>query len=822
MSYRNIFFSILVFFFSVACLSLEAIQCENVEIERIDIVMMNLPEGATVNPNTILKRIKTSAGDFFCQAIFDNDLKILADCFDRVEPIIDCIDDAVYITLNVWVKPKIRHVIWNGNCKIPTEELTKELNACPGAIFDRRAFNQAFHRIKAYYVGKGFFEAELRYDLYFDEEVNQVDIQIYVEEGRSGRIKEILFDNFTEQERNDVLDLMVTKRYIYLTSWFTDQGTYREEAIQHDELIILNYLQNQGYADARVEILTSDVKGESNRINILIRAYKGEQYRVGHITFKGNTLFCDEEIRKCFLIREGKLYSPERIRETETRITELYGRSGYIDAIVTHEPRLSEEGCVYDVEFFIEEGEQYRVGLIKVFGNTCTHTRVILNETILVPGEIFNTAKLRLTENRLLNIGFFSSVNVYAVKSDEACGLGENYRDVHIEVEETSTGHFSASVGFSTAEQIFGSISIAETNFNYRGFGSIWERGLSALRGGGEYALFDVTLGQKSRKYQLSWTKPYVNDTEWMIGIDLDRSTNRYVSNDYRIEAVGGTLRGMYPVNEFVRFGCHYRLRHSWAKVRIHDKEEESGSSHEVSRSSEHLTPKQEIIERSCHSKQHHLNGTISAIGTSLTYDSTNSPLNPSRGTKSRFELEFAGVGGARHFLKVGYTNSVFFQIPEWDKKGIWQVRGDMRFIQPFGHTNADNIPLDERLFLGGEYTVRGYDPYNLGPKFSTYSLTEKKCVDTHDPRGGISLQFLSLEYVRPLMSRLEGFLFMDAGHLTDSHWTFSGHFYTSAGFGARLYVFGTAPLVIGMGFPMNPRHKHDIKRFFLTVGGRF
>ncbi len=107
------------------------------------------------------------------------------------------------------------------------------------------------------------------------------------------------------------------------------------------------------------------------------------------------------------------------------------------------------------MDFNIEEGQQYRVGLIKVIGNCSTETWIILHETLLIPGEIFNIDKLELTEERLMNIGYFKNVNVYAVKSGGPDSLGANYRDVQIEVEETTTGRIGAFLGYSTVESLF-------------------------------------------------------------------------------------------------------------------------------------------------------------------------------------------------------------------------------------------------------------------------------------------------------------------------------------------------------------------------------
>jgi outer membrane protein insertion porin family len=613
-----------------------------------------------------------------------------------------------------------------------------------------------------------------------------VDIVINVDEGRAGKIKQIYFcGGFTQEETDGLTDMIATKRYELFSSWITGEGIYHEEAIQQDEFTILNYLQNNGYADATVSIEVCEAK-EANRIIIYINADKGPLYKVGCITIKGNTLFTEEEIRNRFIFTTGSIYSPELLRRTVERVTDLYGRYGYIDALVNYEPRLSDEGCVYDLEFSIEEGDQYRVGLIKVIGNCTTQSRVILNETLLVPGEIFNIEKLKVTEERLANIGFFKNINVYAVKSEGPCGLGENYRDVLIEVEETSTGHFGAFIGFSTTEDLFGGFNITETNFNYRGIPDVGTEGFSALRGGGEYAHFTTTIGEKSRSYVLSWSKPHFKDTPWTVGFDLERSSTRFVSKDYDIEASGINTHGSYRLNEFVSLGIHYRWRYTHVDI------EESDPSYQLR-------------------KEAHIQGHISAIGATLTYDSTNNPVQPTEGFKSRFEFECAGIGGDHDFLTFSYVNSYYFQLPKLDRKGIWKARADACFIQPYGHTRPDTIPIDERYFLGGEYVIRGFRPYKLGPKFPE-----------GDPRGGVSLQFLSLQYTRLVFSRLELFAFVDAGHLSLKKWNF-GRLYTSIGYGANVALLDSMPpITVGMGYPLNAKSRGDVKRFFLAIGGHF
>lgn len=71
---------------------------------------------------------------------------------------------------------------------------------------------------------------------------------------------------------------------------------------------------------------------------------------------------------------------------------------------------------------------------------------MILRESLLVPGETFDSVKLKATQERLRNIGYFKNVNVYAVRAEDDQILGENYRDIYIEVEEAPTGHASLLV----------------------------------------------------------------------------------------------------------------------------------------------------------------------------------------------------------------------------------------------------------------------------------------------------------------------------------------------------------------------------------------
>lgn len=756
--------------------------CET-KVGRIDIRIQCPDPHLVFDSSTLLTRLRTKTGTLFHQNDFDTDLKSLANEFDRVEPHLEFIGNEVYICLDIWLKPHIHSICWSGNHCLSTKKLEKELAIDAGTVFERHCFNEAFHKLKAFYIKEGFFEAELNYEVKERPGCNEVDIHICIQEGRAGRIKKICFQGLDKEEEEEALALMVSKEYCFFTSWFTDKGLHNQEAIEHDRCIILNYLHNEGYADARVEIDICDCPQDKGKILIKVIAYKGQRYFFGNITFCGNTLFTTAQLEECLCLFSGDPFSPDKLREAVRNINFLCGAKGHIEASASYISRLRECQNVYDVEFNIHEGELFRIGLVKVFGNSCTKTSVILHESLLVPGEIFDYRLLEATQLRLDQIGYFKCVNVYPVRSLHNPDLCGNYRDVHIEVEETTTGNFGLFFGFSTLDSIFGGVEITEKNFRSAGLLDLGKHGFGCLRGGGEYLQFRVSIGAKISSYLLKWTKPYFMDTKWIIGFDLERSHNRSVSDDYDIETIGLRLHAAYPLNQFLRFGLHYRLRYNYIAL--------SGDS----------TDNPEFVKTLKH------NGIVSAFGPSLCYDSTDSAIKPSKGLRSELALEFAGLGGEFKFLSLSYLNTFYMRI---NCRGIMKYRLDFKFIQPLWNTHAGDIPLGERYFLGGENTVRGYRNFIIGPKLTS-----------QDPEGGISSFLISEEYLHHIWGCIDAFAFIDAGSISLGTYHI-GPIRASYGCGLRIEVLNNIPVIVGMGWPINAESRSDVRRFFISMGGRF
>ena len=667
---------------------------ESKPVGKITLEMKNLPPGHSFNQDRVLSKLRTKEGDPFSQLTFDQDLKTLSEEYDRAEPHIDTKQGEIFITIQLWQKPMIQSIKWVGNDKIKTRSLQKELGIQAHSVFNRDAFNTAFNKVKDYYVKKGYFEARIEYKLIPHPQRNTVEIEILIDEGHSGHISRITFSGLSSAEESAILSMIATKKYNFFTSWLTSTGTYHEEALEHDQLIILNYLQNQGYADARVNIQTHSTPEGFLRIGI--HAVKGNLFHFGQLNITGNTLLTKEQIENVITFREKSIYSPEKLRDNIENIKDLYGKDGYIETDIHYTLHLSQSEPVYDVSINITEGEQFRIGLIRVLGNTSTNKNVILRESLLIPGEVFDSKLLKVTQSRLEAIGYFKSVNIYPVKTPEDQELGDNYRDVFIEVEETSTGNLSLFFGFSTLDDIMGGVDLAENNFDHRGLIRFWKEGMSSLRGAGEYAHLRTQIGRKQQSYTVAWMDPYFHDTLWRFGFDLNYSKSHLQSDDYRVKSYGGALFGGYPINTYWTYGWKTRLGN--ANIKIHNIENEEAK------------------------REKRNSGLVLGLDNSITFDSTDNAFKPHRGFRSIFNLELGGIhhhkGNKRNFpfVRMSYLNNYYY--PIWSH-GTLKLRWEFKYLLPFGKGGKpDRIPLNERFYLGGETSVRGYRPYILGQLF--------------------------------------------------------------------------------------------------------
>ena len=756
-------------------------QYENKRIANICIEAEDVPADTTFQTSSVQNKIKTKVGEPFSQSQFDQDLKSLSKDYDKIDPQIKVEGDEVTINLKVWLRPLITKINWSGDFHFKQAKLEKELNVFPFTLFNRQNFNKGFHKLREFYIKKGYFQAELDYNITKDPSKNEVIVDISIKEGMSGLIQAVQYQGFSEDEVKAIKEKVYIKKYNPLISWYNHAGIYHEQIMDHDKMTILQYLRNEGYANAKIEIEILEAE-KKNRIMVVIHADRGEKFEFGDVSFSGNSDFKNDDIEKLIMIKEGEAYSPQKVQETVEAINSFYGKKGYIDATVAYEPHLKTDNDTYSVHFKIEEGAPYKVGLIKVLGNNRTQNRVILHETLLEPGHTFNTNKLEYTQKRLENVQYYKQVNVYASPSTATTGIKAPIRDVNIEVVEGSTGNMALFFGASSVDNVFGGLEISERNFNIAGLFDVPSKGIMALRGGGEYLKIKTGLGIKLDDYTVSWTKPYFLDSNWSVGVNINKNISRIQSSSYAIDSFTTNVNSVCFINGFLSCNLYYRFRN----LKLHVN---GGSPIDLYKAEDN-------------------NGVVSAVGCSFLYNSKDNPYKATRGLESELKFEYSGVGGNYFFGTVGYNNSYYVPLA---KKLVAKTRVDANFILPIAPTNPEKMPLGERFFLGADTSVmRGYRPFSVGPQFAPF-----------EPAGGISSLVLSEEIAYSILPGIDIFAFFDAGSLSAKRFQVNT-LRSSTGAGARITALSTLPLMVGWGYAINPEREEDRQGFFISMNGSF
>lgn len=780
-------FVLLSFIFAFSSLSAaETVKEGHTVVDSIAITV----EGQNSHNRQALPKLKTKKGSLFFQEDFDDDLRSLSKAYDRVDPKIEFSDGKAVISLYLVAKPCIKKISIVGNNIIPNHKILKTLQLFEEDLFDREKFLKNLDSLKTYYLKRGFFESKISYDLDHNEHLGYVNIQINIQEGHCGRIKKLEFSGLTKSEVADVKEFVLTKQYSKAFSWFNGAGLYHPEMVEQDSFAIVNYLHNLGYADA-VVTPSYEVDSDGN-IHLRFVANKGALYTLGHVHIEDFSVLPKRLISKQVKAYPNDIYNPETIWDSAQRIKDIYAKYGYINTNidVNFSPHASLP--VYHITYQISEGSPYKVGLIKINGNTHTKHNVILHETSLFPGDMLSRLKLESTERRLRNTGYFQTVSVYTVRSQlDPSNESEQYRDIHIDVKETTTGNLGLFLGFSSLDNLFGGVELSENNFDLFGLPKIFTQGFRALRGGGETLFLKANFGDKVTDYTMKWTRPHFLNTPWILGVELDKSINKALSREFTVETYGGNISTTYILSENLRYGLYYR-----------------GTQTSVSKR-EHSTSVGPDLDAN--------KGFISATGLLFSYDSVDSPRTPTTGVRGSANFEISGLGGSYHFTKLTLNSSVYRKLT---RKGVLKIKAESQFIKPFGDTTADGIPISERFFLGGETTVRGYKPFVIGPKTSAT-----------EPQGGVSSLLLSEEFQYPLVSQpnIGAFIFLDSGFIGLKEYSIRlKDLYGSAGFGFRFDVMNNVPVMIGFGWPFRPTEvfkgeKIDIsQRFFFALGGVF
>ncbi|MCZ6774978.1 MAG: hypothetical protein O7D34_00800, partial [Ignavibacteria bacterium] len=184
---------------------------------------------------------------------------------------------------------------------------------------------------------------------------------------------------------------------------------YSEKVLESDQRTILQEYQRGGYFDARIDSIEITFASDSSIVELAIFVYEGRQRVVGSLKTNGQQRLNETEILEVFDTRIGSPLDASVLERDIDALLTHYEHIGYpfaqcqVAAVVE---RRGDEQVFLDIVLSIDEGDRVTIDEIRVEGNTETNASVVVRETRLAVGEVFDPAKIDAIRQRLkrLNI----------------------------------------------------------------------------------------------------------------------------------------------------------------------------------------------------------------------------------------------------------------------------------------------------------------------------------------------------------------------------------------------------------------------------------
>jgi outer membrane protein insertion porin family len=709
-----------------------------------------------IEETAIKSKISQKVGEPISQEKVNEDIKTIFKMgyFEDVRADIEPFEGGIKLIYVLKEKPTIVRIEFQGNKKFDDAKLKEKLGITTGSIADAVLIQDNANKLRAFYEEEGYWLSSI-VPIIKKIKSEEVGLTFQVYEGPKVKIDKIIIEGNKALTTKQIRKVLSTKQWS-IFSFITSSGYYKKDQMDLDLEKIRDLYFNNGYIKVAVGepkiSLTPDKKG----MIITIPVSEGPQFKVSSVKFSGNKVFDDSVIKAKITVEPDKPFSKQQLRKDILAIAQLYSENGYAVASVTPDLIPDENKKLVEVFLKIDEGDKYRIGKIEISGNTRTRDKVIRREVRFDEGDTFNSKLLKRSYERINNLNFFENVEIIPKPQPE-----EKLVDLDIKVKERPTGFLSVGGGYSSVDKLIGMVELTQGN----------------LFGKGQLVKITAQIGGRTTFYEINYRDPWFLDKPIAFSASVYNVTKEYI--EYDKKATGGGFSFGKDLSEYV----HGDISYNFEKATITNISEDAS-----------------VIV-----KDQKGTNTTSSVTPFLVRDSRDNYLDPSRGSRNSIYLTYAGVGGTNKFVKGEVDSAWYFPIG----KTAFMLRG--RFGYGTGILGKE-LPLYERFYLGGIYTIRGLGWGEAGPRDP----------ETGEPIGGTTELIFNSEFIFPIISdlRLKGVVFFDTGNSYENFDNFGKLRYT-AGAGVR-WISPMGPIRIEWGYNLDRKPDEKSSRIEFTFGSFF
>jgi len=729
-----------------------------------------------IETEAILKKILIQKGDLPTPELVQESIRALyrMGFFDSIDFYAETSGSRTSLIVKVKERPVIHEIRFEGNDEDTSDDLIAVISTKQFSLLEINKIQQDIEALKKHYEDKGFYLVKISYDIQHSpaqrDQPEGVIVTFKIQEFDQVEVKRILFMGnrvFSDARLKQVMETREGSFWSFLSG----AGQFKEESFKADMQRLQLFYLSEGYVRVKFEEPIVTVSDDKKWVEITLKISEGEKYKIGEVLFEGDLLFSVPELEETTKLKKGDWFSNIKLRNDIQALTEKYQDQGYAYANVVPRSDINDVEKRVDITYQIDKGNLTYIGRINVSGNSKTRDKVVRRELEVYEGELFNGTGMRRSRANVERLGFFEPNSVKIVYNPSE--RDPNVVDVDVTIKERQTGQLTLGAGYSSATKSFFTFQVAQNN----------------LFGKGQELSAQAQLSKISKTYSLSFTEPYFMDSKWSVGFSLFRVVNS-ITNSHTYRRTGFDVRWGYPVFEYTRFFMTYKF--------------------DVTKITDIINQSTLIQSRPLSTLLEELGeGTLSSIRFQLVRDVRNNRFEPTDGDFESASTEWAGLGGDKKFNKSEADFRIYRELTEQG----WVFRSRLKMGALF-RTAAPQVPVDERFFLGGPQSLKGFRDFTVSP------------FDGYRPIGGHFQAFTNIEFEHPLIREagIKGVLFYDVGNSWEKFPLSSGEgsaLLQDYGFGIRWFS-PVGVLRFEFGYPIKAREEpvQDISPFFSFMIG--
>jgi outer membrane protein insertion porin family len=581
--------------------------------------------------------------------------------------------DGDILIVSVQERPAIAQIDIDGAKEFTKDALKdglKQAGISEAKIYDKSLLDRAEKELKRQYTSRGYYGAVVKTTV-TPLERNRVSLRFDIEEGAVTKIADINIigaKDFTERQLLRAIKLTTPGWF----TWFTKDDQYSKQQLTADLETLRSYYLNRGYLEFNIDSTQVSITPDREKIFITIAITEGPVYRVGEVKYSGDLIVPEAELRAFTLVKQGDVFSREKIVDSTKKISDRLANDGYSFANVNPVPELDRDKRVASFTFFVDPGKRVYVRRIAVSGNTKTQDAVVRRELRQLESSWYSLDKIARSKERLQRTGYFQEVNI---ETPAVPGTADQV-DVNVTVTERNTGTLNFGLGYSAAEKLTIQASVSQAN----------------ILGTGNMLAFQINNGSVNKIYSFTFLDPYWTADGVSRGFDIFRRDVNTASLDvatYNTYSTGLGMRFGIPVTEYDAVNLGFTVERT--KLAI-----QPGS---PLRYLEFIAEFGEVTD---------------TLRTNISFarDTRDSLTWPTRGWFNEVSFEVGLPPGDLTYYRATYQSQVFWT-PERVPFLTFLANGEIGYAN--GYQNKP-LPFFKNFYAGGVGSVRGYQVASLGP----------------------------------------------------------------------------------------------------------